>query len=308
MNQKNLVSAALFVLICAVLVIQVRAQNLPPDFGTPQATARLAASSPQIDILGLKLGMSAESALATLKAAYPTSRITFDRTIDYRSAWISNLPRVDPNRQFVTVIHVEPTAMQQDRVYVGLTIPPSKQVVHSISRETILQAPVAIENIVAGLRKKYGMETLGIDYKPIGMAIFDGATKTLVWAYDEHGRPLSAQAIPKDRSGCAEGTVGGMNAPAVQILHTGTDSRPFAAETVKGNACNGMVVMTAMIVPDNAGPGLRGSTRYFSLTVYDYPMIANNANAFYAFLDQNARQEAMRAEQDAKQRGGDIKY
>lgn len=70
-----------------------------------------------------------------------------------------------------------------------------------------------------------------------------------------------------------------------------------------------MVVMTAVILAD--GPmhrGLQGSTKFFSLTIYDYPVIVNNANAFYAFLDQNARQDSMKAEQDAKQRGGEIKY
>jgi hypothetical protein len=310
MNRNKLANAAaLIVLVVGVLNIQVQSQSLPTDFGTPQRTATLASTSGFIDILNIKLGMPAEAALATLKAAYPRASITFDKTQDYRGAWISNLPRIDPNRQFVTLIHVEPSLPPMDRVYVGLTIPPSKQVVHSISRETILQAPVAIENIVAGLRKKYGMESAGIDFKPNGIAIFDGITKTLVWAYDGNGKQISAQALAKNNSGCAAAGTGGMGAPAVEIRRSSSDGRPYSPDQIKNNMCDGMIVMTAVISSDGTTqPGFRGSSKFFSLTVYDYPMIVNSANAFYAFLDQSAQQDARRAEQDAKQRGGEIKY
>jgi len=301
-------ATALFVLVSATLAIHVQAQKLPADFGTPQGTARLASTSGFIDILGIKLGMPAESALARLKAAYPTARITFAKTTDYRGAWISNLPRVDPNREFVTEIDVEPTAAPMDKVFVGLTIPPSKQVVHSISREAILQAPVAIENIVAGLRRKYGTESAGVDFRLHGIAIFDGITKTLVWAYDENGKQLGAQALTGDQAGCAQGTVGRMMAPAVEIRRSNSDGRPYSPDQIK-NVCDAMVVMTAVISTEGpTQPGLGGSSKFFSLTVYHHPMIANSANAFYAFLDQSAQQDAHRAEQDAKQRGSEIKY
>src|SRR5512146_59757 len=90
-------------------------QNLPVDFATPQRSAKLASSAGFVDILGIKLGMPAETALSILKANNSTSRITFQRTNDYEAAWIQNLPRTDPSRQFVSEIDVEPARMPGDR-------------------------------------------------------------------------------------------------------------------------------------------------------------------------------------------------
>jgi hypothetical protein len=292
-----------------LMLTYARAQNLPADFGTPQGTARLAASSGFVDILGIKLGMPAEEALAMLKAKNPTARITFERTRDYESAWIWNLPRTDPKREFVTMINVEPTQMPGDNVSVSLSIPPSKQVVQGISRTTQLQAPVAIENIVAGLRKKYGTETAGVNFKPNGIPIFDGISKTLVWVFDTEGRQLGAETIAKETSGCANGMIGGMGAPTVSIRRFKSDDRVYSLDQLKQIRCYGYVILTAMILTDGPTlPELRGTTRSFSVTVYHWPLIANSANAFYAFLDQNAQRDARKADQDAKQRGGDVKY
>src|ERR1700756_4971305 len=148
--QRLLIASTVFVGIAAIIV---KAQNLPPNFGTPQGTNALAASAGFIDILGIKLGMPAEQALATLKANYPSSKISLARTADYESAWY-NVERENPSHKWVFKIDVDPNG-PGDKISVGLSLPPSTQVVHAVGRESFLKEPVAVENIVAGLRKKY---------------------------------------------------------------------------------------------------------------------------------------------------------
>jgi hypothetical protein len=164
MKRNLLIASSLLVAAAAIIV---KAQNLPPNFGTPQGTNALAASAGFVDILGIKLGMPAEEALATLKASYPASKITLARTPDYESAWYT-VERENPSHKWVHEIDVDPNG-PGDKISVGLSLPPSKQVVHSISRATFLKEAVAVENIVAALRKKYGPETYGVDYRMGGI-------------------------------------------------------------------------------------------------------------------------------------------
>jgi hypothetical protein len=285
-------------------------QNLPPDFGTPQRSAKLASSAGFIEILGIKLGMPAETALSILKSNNPTARITFARTNDYESAWIQNLPRTDPSRQFVYEIDVEPARMPPgDRITVGLTVPPSKQVVHAISRVSLLPASVAITNVVEGLRKKYGPETAGPGFKWGGLSLFDGSSKMLVWVFDTEGGRVPLQKVADHMNSCPTVQMGGMGEPDVAIRRSATsDERSWSPGKISA-PCYPYVVLTAEILSDGVTqPGLSGATRQFILSTYDWPLIISSANAFYAFLDQSAQRAAAQAAQQAQQRGKDIKY
>lgn len=281
-------------------------QNLPPDFATPQRSAKLAASAGFIDILGIKLGMPAETALSILKSDNPTAKITFNRTNDYESAWIENLPRTDPSRQFVSEIDLEPARMPGDRINLGLTIPPSKQVVQAVARTSVLAAPVAMANIVAGLRKKYGPETAGPDFKWRSLTPFDGSSKIFLWIFDAEGRRVSLQPIANTNwiTNCQTGVIGGMGTPEVSI-----NPGHYLATDISFNSCESYIIVTALL--QSAGPaqnGINGDASSFTVSAFDWPLIINNANTFYAFLEQSARRDAIKAQQQAQQRGKDIKY
>lgn len=307
--KRRMVEIAAIIAALAPLAGAQNSQNLPPDFGTPQRSAKLAASAGFIDILGIKLGMLAETAMSILKTNYPTARITFDRTTDYEAAWISNLPRTDPARQFVSEIDLEPAQMPPgDKINLGITVPPSRQVVHSISRLSVLPAPVAITNIVEGLRRKYGPETAGPDFKWRSLTLFDGSSKTFTWVFDTEGRRVPLEKVADNMNSCIASAMGGMGKPDVSIRRSKFDDRAWSPEKIS-SPCYPYVVLTAMISVDGAvQPGLNGTSRSFSVTAFDWPLVINSANAFYAFLDQSAQKAAAQAQQQAQQRGKDIKY
>lgn len=287
------------VALAAVGASLAQAQNPPPGFGTPQGTNTLAASAGFIDIVGIKLGMPAEEALAKLKASYPSAKITLKRTADYESAWYS-LDHENPNHKWVCEIEVDANG---EHILVGLSLPPSKQVVDSIGRQVNFQEPVAVENIVAGLRKKYGDETYGVDDKLGRVAAFDqGNDKTIMWVYDAQGKRVKPAVVTNNPARCALSM--GADSTAAALI----TPRPHEPAALKDNPCFSLVILNAAIQTVSPARGINGQVRSFEVTAFDWPLITSGAYALYAFLDQGARDLAAKQAADAKKRGGDVKY
>jgi hypothetical protein len=288
--------------LVGIAAILAKAQNLPPNFGTPQGTNALATSAGFVDILGIKLGMPAEEALALLKANYPTSQIKLQRTTDYESVWYK-VERENPNHQWVFEIDVTPK-VSGDNITVTLSLPPSKQVVTSVGRSTEFNEPVAVENIVAGLRKKYGQETYGPDYRMGEIpALFDGMQEQLLWFYDLQGNRVKPDAVTANAPQCT------LNIPAVSPMQQVTlATRLYEPATLSSYPCLSWVILNAKIHMDTPAPGMTGKARGFSVAAVDWPLVTSGANALYAFLDQGARDVAAKQAADAKKRGGDVKY
>jgi len=277
------------------------AQNPLLNFGTPQGTNALAASAGFIDILGIKLGMPAEEALATLKKNYPAAKISLERTPDYESAWF-RIERENPAHKWAYMIEVDPNG-PGDKIYAGLTLPPSKQVVTGVGRQSFLKEPVAVENIVASLRKKYGQETYGVDYRMGGVAPFDGSSKQLLWIFDPQGNPVKPDVVSKNATICTTGVSGDMGAPRVTL----DKGRPYD-RAGSNNLCWSYVVLNALIQVQYPTQGITGQATSFTVVAFDWPLITSGANALYAFLDQRGRELANKEAQDAKKRGGELKY
>src|ERR1041385_9395768 len=207
--------------------------------------------------------MPAEEALAALKASYPASKITLERTPDYESAWYT-VERENPSHKWVHQISVDPNG-PGDKISVGLSLPPSKQVVHSVSRATFLKEPVAVENVLAALRKKYGQETYGVDYRMGGVTPFDGAEKQFLWAYDSQGNRVKPEAVTKNATVCS--SVNTADAGATEITLAGT--RPYQLSTLNSSPCWSLVVLRAGIQPESPAQGIAGQTRSFTVAVSD---------------------------------------
>jgi hypothetical protein len=296
---KLLITSYVFVAATAIIV---KAQNMPPNFGTPQGTNALAASAGFVDILGIKLGMPAEEALAMLKTSYPTFKITLARTPDYESAWYT-VERENPSHKWVHEIDVDPNG-PGDKISVGLSLPPSKQVVHSVARQTFLKEPVAVENIVAALRKKYGPEAYGVDYRMGGITPFDGAEKQFLWVFDPQGNRVKPDALSKNATVCASSSTADSGASQITLAKT----RPYEPSTLNSTPCWSLVILRAAIQTESPAQGIAGQARSFTVGVWDWPLITSSANALYAFLDQGARNLAAKQAADAKKRGADVKY
>lgn len=147
-------------------------------------------------------------------------------------------------------------------------------------------------------------DTGRIDPRSTLPSFFDGSSKTLIWIFDTEGRRIPVETVADNINSCATFVMGGMGAPEVTIR----PGRPWSPDAI-ASPCYRYVILSAVIMTEGAvQPGLNGATRSFIVSTFDWPLVISSANAFYAFLDQNAQHAAAQARQQAQQRGKDIEH
>lgn len=171
---------------------------VPPDFGTPQGTARIAKSAGFLDVVGIKPGMGMKEALSALNS--------------HRSDLIVQplkLGGYEPSPG----VSVTPVVMAQadtrrsktiEKISLEFTYSPSDSYLWSVTRDIGFvqgEAPTR-DTILADLRKKYGPESFMQQgsYRP-------------VWLFDAQGKPVAGQGATDIYNKClALWTGGGMGA------------------------------------------------------------------------------------------------
>jgi hypothetical protein len=279
---------------------------------TPEATAKLAASAGFIDIVGIKLGMSIQQAMGALKNALPKAQLTESRWPDYEQALGIQKNGRDPQKEWLMV--VTGTDSSGEQVDIGVTTPPNAPVVHSMGRFVSFSPPLAVENVVAGLRKKYGQETLGPDFRLAGkVPVYDdGMNKTFLWFFDSNGKLLKrdeAERIPRITD-CKVVVSSNMNGVAPQLRLPGATAQVVRPMEVggppEGNSCKQFVILQANVnTPSGpAGTGITGMTQGMQVVAAHWPLLISATNAMYAFMDQKAKEMADKQMNDAKKAGG----
>jgi hypothetical protein len=150
---------------------------------SPEALSKLAASVGFVDIVGVKLGMTLEQAVAALKAANPKF------AIDVHDGELMAGGKVT-RRPHVILAHL-PAASRNpaiwanldgssDSIWLQLSTPPGPMVVEVVMRYVSFpsSAPVAAGTLVEAHRTKYGQESL------------DDSGQALGWIYDLTGKLL----------------------------------------------------------------------------------------------------------------------
>ena len=162
------------------------------------------------DILGIQLGMPARDAHAKLQAALPNNKMQI---------MSDNLPTID--KPVIKSFSSAPAGQimmgqEGDQVTVDVTLPPNKQAVWRVIRQHYFpNKGIPKATLLASLRDKYGKETFTnlAQGKP---ATDDSKIESLLWLFDEEGRPASVPSGPGGKapdyqtslilSACANGT------------------------------------------------------------------------------------------------------
>ena len=181
------------------------------DFGTPEATAKIAAKAGFVDVVGVKLGMPLKAALDLLKA-HNGNLVMEPVTIPPYEA----LPGVAMNPLLASKKNTN-TPSSQEKEYVGLlvTMAPSEPFVWGMWREVSYEKEESrptIETIMAGLRKKYGQESI----KDVGTR--------LIWMYDAQGQQVMKAKADEILTKCVSVWMVGLGATGGQ-LHAGYFNR-----------------------------------------------------------------------------------
>jgi len=152
------------------------------DFGTPEATAKLAANAGYLDVVGVKLGMSTKDALAAVKAHNPALSLESKGKLEYEALPGMVMMPVLANTQNAN----EPSDPSIEYLGLLLTYAPNEAFVYGVWRDVSFGRPEnrpTIDYVVNGLRKKYGPESAKED-------------SLLIWLFDgQRQQVLGARAL-----------------------------------------------------------------------------------------------------------------
>jgi hypothetical protein len=156
-------------------------------------TSHAAAEGPP-DILGIQLGMPAREAHAKLQAQLPKNKM---------QVMSDNMPTID--KPVIKSFSSAPAeqimmGMEADQVSVDVTLPPNKQTVWRVVRQHYFpNKGIPKATLLASLREKYGKETVSnlAQMKP---AMDDSKIESLLWLFDEQGRPASLPSAPGEKA------------------------------------------------------------------------------------------------------------
>ena len=152
------------------------------EFGTPEATAKIAAKAGFLDVVGIKLGISPKDALAAVKAHNAALALEPKAKLEYEA-----LPGVVMMPVLASTQNAN-TSMQGGSEYMGLlvTYPPNEAFVYGVWRDVSFGRPESrptIDYILNGLRKKYGPESARED-------------SLLIWLFDaQRQQVMGARAL-----------------------------------------------------------------------------------------------------------------
>jgi hypothetical protein len=177
----------------AVLIVWLIAGQLPgeavqpnydppqpsSEFGTPEATAKIAAKAGFLDVVGVKLGMTQKDALAAVKSHNAAIVLEPKSKIEYEA-----LPGVVLVPVLASTLNVsKPSDPTIEYMGLLLTFSPNDAFVYGVWRDvqfSRLENRPTVDYILTGLRKKYGPESMKEDALLIWL--FDGQRQQVMGA------------------------------------------------------------------------------------------------------------------------------
>jgi len=279
-------TVVLVVLIGAMLIAH-SSSFAADDCCTPETTAKIAASAGYIDVVGIKLGMPAKQAMELMKAANPALKIDLQKIeFNWECATTRVCNTTGEKKQWVSVVKGEvpyAEAKGSETIEAHLTLPPNQQVVYYLSRNLTFpkQATPTVENVVAGLKKKYGTPT---SIQPIG-------SPELRWLFDSQGQLLDESRAMKLMVGSCE--------PGTATPHIDAPASGYRGRTpVSMGQCEkaGVTVVKASVNPTTTGGNMAGVVM---VNMVNVPLLRSAVDATNAALDHLLKQFDDKKLQDA---------
>lgn len=232
------------------------------------------------DISGLHLGISLADATALMKKMYP------------RGVGVMNGGPLGPQNQTpVGVLRAQGDG--RDIAGVDLTMPPNPQVVWHMARD-LVQANIAHNVLVAGLRQKYGKETYAAG--PGGRPVTDDSQiLQMWWVFDEQGHLTSqAQIVSGVPFGCQGAYVN---------TNTGVSFNYYRAFMAGGNADSMPPTCASSYVGVLATMSNQPILTDVNVDIVDLPLLNRSAAATNAWV----KGQADKAQQEQLQRANQAK-
>jgi len=246
----------------ALAVAQAASPEPPGDCCSPAAMKQIAASLGFIDIVGIKLGMTPQDAVAAINTYNRDLKIETLNARLYPSGPQGNFVKV-PYSINAHTLNTNTNKGPVEWIALRFTTPPNPPLVAKIVRYTGFPVgqPVMASTLLGSLRKKYGQDNMD-----------DGSYRG--WVYDNNGKLLTRTLSSLEKGGCvgdgvASSIAGGGPAdhPAgeigVNIDLNSTNVTKAGFDPERALICVPLVFAAA----SNVGSGFAPSSQQLQMTV-----------------------------------------
>jgi hypothetical protein len=267
------------------------------DFGTAEATAKIAAKAGFIDVVGVKLGMPLKAAIDTLKAHNPNLAMDPLTMPPYEA-----LPGVVMTPALSSKKYTATSGPEKETVSLLLTMAPNEPFVWGVMRELFYEKEderPTIETLMGGLRQKYGQES----FKDVGTR--------LIWMYDTAGQQMPEAKAKEILTKCGgRARIGMGNNMGVIPVQTGYFSRQVVGgyfhSSYGKDSFNGLCQTYSYVEAVYRGEIPRGMTTMMAIGVTvaasNHQLEASGVTASHTHLMREATKLAESRKGDAAKR------
>jgi hypothetical protein len=212
-------------------------------------------AAPNLDVVGVKLGMPVKTAVATMKANNPRLTLQEDtfQLEGFDQVVLSSIEASVSGEAGKDTEHFS----------LGITMPPGPQVVWGV-RRIYTYAPQNMPSTaltMAALRKKYGQENIPVDPD------LRNLTKAMIWVFDAQGKPVAPARAHSLYLACDAQLSNAFQTTAIRNELAGVrmpaecDSVVMISASVQSssNVVPGSIVVGNLIVQVANGPAYRAS-------------------------------------------------
>lgn len=268
---------------------------------SPTAMKQIADSLGFIDVVGIRLGMSPQEALAAIKAYDRNLKIETLTARLYPSGPQGNFVRV-PYSINAHTANANTINGPVEWIALQFTTPPNPPLIAKIVRYTGFPAsqPVMVANLLDSLHKKYGQDNLD-----------DGGIRA--WVYDSNGKLLTRTLNSLEKGGCvgdgAASSVPGGGPADHPSGETGVNIDPASTNVTQAGLvperaaiCVPLVFAAASNVGSSYAP--TSQQNHMTVTLESGAMMYNSTKATHDWLQTQLDAKSKQQNDAAKQRTG----
>lgn len=260
------------------------------DFGTPQATAEIAAKAGFLDVVGIKLGMPLKAAVDAMNA-HGNIKLEPKSTMEFEAL---------PGIVMTPVLAGKNLGLASDEgsEYLGLllTYAPNEAFVYGVWRDFWFgtrESRPTIDTILAGMRKKYGAESVRED-------------TLLLWLYDAQKQQVMGPGAKEIWQKCAnhwmtgaEYDPGNIQRQVTRGYYVVNDGRDYHS-----GACHSHALVQARYSADTPAGASQPLIMNVKVRATNHQLEASGVTATNVLLTQEATKLAEKRQAEAAKRSG----
>ena len=259
------------------------------DFGTPEATAKIASNAGFLDVVGIKLGMPLKAALDAVKAHSASIKLEPKSKLEFEAL---------PGVVMTPVLAGQNKTSDGRSEYIGLlvTYAPNEAFVYGVWRDFWFgnqknQPPV--DTILTGMRKKYGPESVKED-------------ALLLWVFDAQKQQVMGARAKEIWGKCANHWMTGAEYDQGNILRQVTrgyyvvnDGRDY-----HGGICHSHSLVQARYLADTPPGASQPLIMSVKVRATNHQLEASGVTATNVLLTREATKLAEKRKAEASKRAG----